>query len=182
MISGNVHHIQDLAAWLPQPFLTVLSHLQSTDFDTKPIGSYELQGKDIYIQVMDATTKERAKTRPEVHRKYIDVQFIWRGRERIGVVTDDGCNEVAEDLLAERDILFYRTVVKEAVLELHPGDFAVFFPSDVHRPLCQVNGPEAVRKVVAKVAIALLSSPSTKSAGAEGDFRPLPSGARQAKF
>jgi YhcH/YjgK/YiaL family protein len=157
MIFGHIEHAETSFGWLPDPFKTVLAHLKSTDFGAKPVGAYDLQGKDIYVQVMDVTTREFAKTRPEVHAKYIDVQFIWRGREKIGVVSDHGHNEVEEDLLADRDVLFYRNVEKESVLELHPGNFAIFFPSDVHRPLCQFDGPEAVRKVVVKVAVALFA-------------------------
>ncbi len=159
MIFGHIRHADTTFDWLPKPFQTVLSHLQSTDFDAKPIGAYDLQGKDISVHVMEATTQEPAKTRPEVHRDHIDVQFLWRGRERIGVTSETGRHRVDEDLLAERDLLFYRDVGEESVLELHPGDFAIFFPTDVHRPLCQVEGPEAVRKVVVKVAVALLARP-----------------------
>jgi len=157
MIFGHIQQAETDFSWLPAPVQTVLSHLKATDFESKPVGAYELQGKDIYVQVMDVTTKERAETRPAVHQKYIDVQFIWRGREKIGVVIDNGRNAVAEDLLADRDVLFYRGVENESVLEMHPGNFAVFFPSDVHRPLWQVDGPESVRKVVAKIAVALLA-------------------------
>ncbi|HXP97391.1 MAG TPA: YhcH/YjgK/YiaL family protein [Telmatospirillum sp.] len=157
MIFGHIQQAETDFSWLPAPFQTVLSHLKATDFESKSVGAYELQGRDIYVQVMDVTTKAHADTRPEVHQKYIDVQFIWRGREKIGVVIDNGSNDVAEDSLADRDVLFYRDVENESALELHPGNFAVFFPSDVHRPLCQVDGPEAVRKVVVKIAVALLA-------------------------
>ncbi len=106
--------------------------------------------------MIDLTTKPAAENRPEVHRKYIDVQFLCSGRERIGVVADTGENEVAADMLAERDMLFYRDVDNETVLEMRPGNFAVFFPSDVHRTACQTDKPEAIRKVVMKVAVSLL--------------------------
>ncbi|MDR3435567.1 YhcH/YjgK/YiaL family protein [Telmatospirillum sp.] len=157
MISGRVQDVDTAFGWLPGPLKMVLSHLKATDFDAKPLGRYDLQGNDIFVQVMDVKTKELSETRPEIHSKYIDVQFMWRGRERIGVVSDNGKNVVAEDLLAERDLLFYRNAENESIVELHPGDFAVFFPSDVHRPLCAIDAPEPVRKVVVKVAVSLLA-------------------------
>ncbi|HXP96503.1 MAG TPA: YhcH/YjgK/YiaL family protein [Telmatospirillum sp.] len=157
MIFGNVHHAQDMAGWLPAPLRTALEHLKKTDFGALPAGNYDLQGKDIYVQVIDLTTKNVSETKPEVHRKYIDVQFLWSGRERIGFADDTGHNEVAEDLLAERDLLFYRAMDNESTIEMYPGNFAVFFPSDAHRPACQVDGPLAIRKVVIKVAVALLA-------------------------
>jgi YhcH/YjgK/YiaL family protein len=45
-----------------------------------------------------------------------------------------GSNTVAEDLLAERDLLFYTGMENESMLTMTPGSFAVFLPTDVHRP------------------------------------------------
>ncbi len=157
MIFGNIKDYESGFAWLPQPFKTVIEHLKQTDFQALPVGNYDLQGKDIYVQVFDMTTKPFAETRPEVHRQYADVQFSVCGREQIGVASDDGGNAVAEDLLAERDLLFYAGVQNESMLTMTPGSFAVFLPSDVHRPGVAVGGPATVRKVVVKVRVSLLA-------------------------
>ncbi|MDR3440180.1 YhcH/YjgK/YiaL family protein [Telmatospirillum sp.] len=162
MIFGHVRHAKDILVSLPIPLQTAIKHLQSTDFGVLPAGNYDLQGKDIYVQVIDLTTKPLAETKPEVHRKYIDVQFLWRGRERIGFADDTGSNAVAGDLLAERDLLFYRGMEDESTIEMHPGNFAVFFPNDVHRPACHAGAPETIRKVVIKVSVALLGKGETK--------------------
>jgi YhcH/YjgK/YiaL family protein len=161
MIFGHVQHAQSAFGWLPGPLQTALSHLRTTDFKAMPAGSYELQGKDITVQVFDLTTKTKAETRPEIHRKYIDVQFLVSGRERIGVAADSGNNVVAENLLADRDLLFYQAMENETTLEMFPGNFAVFLPSDVHRPGCQAEGPQAIRKVVVKVSVALFQAAAT---------------------
>ena len=157
MIFGNIKDYESGFAWLPQPFKTVIEHLKQTNFQALPVGNYDLQGKDIYVQVFDMTTKPFAETRPEVHRQYADVQFSVCGREQIGVASDDGSNAVAEDLLAERDLLFYAGVQNESMLTMTPGSFAVFLPSDVHRPGVAVGGPATVRKVVVKVRVSLLA-------------------------
>ena len=49
-------------------------------------GVYEIKGKDIYAQVFDTETKPAEKQRPEVHEKYIDVQFLASGKEKLGVL------------------------------------------------------------------------------------------------
>lgn len=157
MIFGNIQHLDSVLPWLPAPLRTALQHLRDTDFGALPAGNYDLQGKDIYVQVIDLTTKAFAETRPEVHRQYIDVQFLWQGHEKIGVANDTGNNQVAEDLLAQRDLLFYAGMENESTLVMVPGNFAVFFPSDVHRPGCQFDGAENIRKVVIKVRAALLT-------------------------
>lgn len=156
MIFGNIHNMAGVLPLLPAPLQTALRHLQETDFEALPAGNYELQGKDIYVQVIDMPTRPWSAGRPEVHRQYIDVQFLCRGRENIGVAIDTGRNTVADDFLAERDLLFYAGVENESTLCMLPGSFAIFFPSDVHRPGCQVDEPAPIRKVVIKVRLSLL--------------------------
>ena len=155
MIFGNVNALQDMG-WLPQPLKVAIDHLKSTDFTAKKAGRYELQGADIFVLVSDITTKPATENRPEIHRNYIDVQFLCHGAERIGVAVDTGNNPVAEDLLAEKDILFYDAMENETPVEMTPGSFAVLFPSDVHRPGCQSETPSDIRKVVVKVKVSLL--------------------------
>ncbi len=157
MIFGHVDQLESGFAWLPQPLKTALEHLKQADFAALPAGNYELEGRDIYVQVIDMATKPFAETRPEVHRDYIDVQFLCRGQERIGVASETGSNEVSEDLLAARDLLFYTGMENESTLTMTPGSFAVFFPSDVHRPGCAVAAPAPIRKVVIKVRASLLA-------------------------
>jgi biofilm protein TabA len=158
MIFGHINHAEEILVSLPVPLQTAVKHLQSIDFAALPVGNYDIQGNDIYVQVIDLTTKPVEETRPEVHRKYIDVQFLCRGRERIGFADDTGRNVVAEDLLAGRDLLFYESMENESTLEMYPGSFAVFFPYDAHRPACHAGKPEPIRKIVIKVAVALLAA------------------------
>lgn len=156
MIAGHLTQLREILPLVPPPLRLALQHLNDTDFGALPAGNYDLSGKDIYVQVIDMTTKPVAECRPEVHRQYADVQFLVRGRERIGVAADTGKHAVAEDLLAERDLLFYAGVEDDATLTMRPGSFAVFMPSDVHRPGGAVDAPEPIRKVVMKVRVSLL--------------------------
>ena len=158
MIFGNVKDLETTFAWLPKPLKTAVQHLKDTDFTALPVGNYDLQGKDIYVQVFDATTKPIAETRAEVHRQYIDVQYSCHGNEKMGFASDTGKLAVAEDLLESRDLLFYTGMENESTLTMTPGSFAVFFPSDVHRPGCLLDQPASVRKVVIKVRASLLST------------------------
>jgi len=157
MIFGHVKDLDTDFAWLPRPLRTAVSHLKQTDFSALPAGNYDLHGRDIYVQVIDMTTRTFAETRPEVHRQYIDVQYLVHGREAIGFASETGNNVVAEDLSAARDLVFYSAMENESTIIMTPGSFAVFFPSDVHRPGCAVGEPAAMRKVVVKVRVSLLA-------------------------
>ena len=79
-------------------------------------GVYEIQGKDIYAQVFDAMTEDVADRRPESHEKYLDVQFLVSGRERLGFTKNTGNYKVAEHI-KERDLIFYEAVEDEGYIE-----------------------------------------------------------------
>lgn len=55
-------------------------------------------------------TQQPGDLRPEVHRKNVDVQFLVSGTELIGVAADRGDNLIHQELLAQRDIIFYQEV------------------------------------------------------------------------
>jgi YhcH/YjgK/YiaL family protein len=130
---------------------------KTTDFSKIDEGEYELEGRDIFFQVKDIMTKPIKVAKPEIHKKYIDVQFLYKGKERIGVVYDTGNNQISEDYLKERDLLFYKDVENETLINMTEGDFCVFFPSDVHRPACESDGQSMIRKVVYKINVDLLN-------------------------
>ena len=139
----------------PQAIQTALAYLKENDFVNMEPGVYEIQGKDIYAQVFDAETGAVSDKRPEVHEKYVDVQFLASGRERLGFTPDTGSYEV-DERIDERDLIFYKSVENEGFIEAVPGCYSIFFPEDVHRPACASGDPMKVRKVVVKVSVALL--------------------------
>ena len=132
------------------------NYLKNNNFLNMKTGVYEIEGKDIYAQVVDTTTREKDKVSPEVHKKYIDVQFSVEGKERIGFARDTDNNEVLDDLLNEKDIKFYVDMENEIDLIMKPGSFAVFFPNDVHRPGCSLGETGTIRKVIVKVNTEIL--------------------------
>jgi beta-galactosidase beta subunit len=155
MISGHIGQLQDLLPMVPAPLRLALQHLRDTDFTALPAGNYDLQGKDLYVQVIDMNTAGRRLppgSAPPVRRRAVPGHRPRADRRR----RHTGKHKVGEDMLSARDLLFYADVQDEATLTMRPGSFAVFMPSDVHRPGGAIDGPEPIRKVVLKVRVALL--------------------------
>ncbi len=153
MIYGELKNLDsELKAFSPA-LQKALRYLQTTDFAELAPGNYEIDGKKIYAAVSDNETKPKAERRPEAHVKYIDIQYLASGKEIIGCSFLTDRNEVLEDELAEKDVIFYKNVVGEIDCELHPGVYAILFPGDVHRPGCAVSTSSRVRKVVVKIAV-----------------------------
>lgn len=139
----------------PQAIQTALDYLKSHDFTAMEPGVYEIQGKEIYAQVFDAVTVEADTKKAESHEKFLDVQFLVSGRERLGFTKNTGNYKVAEHI-KERDLIFYESIEDEGWIESRPGCFCVFFPSDIHRPECISGESAKLRKVVVKVSTDLL--------------------------
>jgi YhcH/YjgK/YiaL family protein len=96
------------------------------------------------------TSKPRPEGFFESHRKYIDVQVVVAGAERMEVEDIERLEETAA-YDAEKDLIKYADTPKPSVLHLRAGEVAVFFPADGHMPSIQEGGPALVRKTVVKV-------------------------------
>lgn len=129
-----------------------LQYLASTDVRSLAPGRHELDGDRLFALVQDFATRPPEACRWEAHRRYIDVQFVAEGVERMGWLTLAQAREV-EPYDAARDVAFY--AAGRDFVTLEAGMLAIFWPSDVHAPCCSpADGePHQVRKVVVKIAV-----------------------------
>lgn len=154
MIFSSIYANEDMSRY-PEAIQKALVYLKEHDFTIMEPGRYEIQGNEIYAQLMDAKTAEASEKRPEAHVKYLDVQFLVSGKERLGYAPNTGKSEIDEQF-DDRDVIFYKTVEHENFVDSVPGCFCVFFPEDIHRPNVASGEPMTVRKVVIKVSMSLL--------------------------
>ncbi|WP_315708584.1 YhcH/YjgK/YiaL family protein [Brenneria uluponensis] len=138
---------------LPTALVRGLTFLRTTNFQILPTGRVDIDGDKLYAQIIDLTTQPKEQNFPEVHRRYLDIHFLVSGEEAMGYAPDSGENTIAESLLEERDIIFYRPMENESLLVMQPGNYAIFFPQDVHRPACIYRQEQEIRKVVVKIAM-----------------------------
>ncbi|WP_291326298.1 YhcH/YjgK/YiaL family protein [Desulfovibrio sp. UCD-KL4C] len=118
------------------------------------LGKHVIDGTNVFALVSEYETKPHAEGRFETHRKYVDIQFLLSGREKLGwAALKDLVPEVLYD--PERDVGFLKSLPEIPTLStLKPGMFIAYFPEDGHMPglTCAVN-PEPVKKVVVKIAV-----------------------------
>lgn len=126
-----------------------LQHLAETDWHALPPGRHDVDGSRLFAIVSDYDTKPADDVPWEAHRRYIDVQYVLSGVERIGHAPlsrlDAGAYDDGRDLLPASGPGEFVT--------LDAGAFAILFPQDAHRPGVAVDAPQPVRKVVLKVAV-----------------------------
>lgn len=156
MIFDKISNLKLYEKVLPAPLIKGLQYLKETDIVKLESGKYEIDGENIFAMVQDYSTFPKEERRPEAHRKYIDIQYLAQGSEIIGYAPVRPDYQIAEDLLEEKDLLFYSRIHGETDLVLDEGMFAIFFPDEVHRPCCQNRAESYVKKVVIKVAKSLV--------------------------
>lgn len=154
MIFSSIYSRDDFSNY-SDAIKRAINYLKDNDFINMEPGVYEIEGKKMYAQVFDTETGAKETKKPEVHEKFLDVQFLASGEEKLGFTPDTGKYEVVEKY-EERDLIFYKEVENEGFITATPGCFCVFFPFDVHRPAVCVNEVMKIRKVVIKVSLDLL--------------------------
>jgi biofilm protein TabA len=134
------------------PLAKAVEYIESFDA-SHPDGRYEIDGKNMYAIVSSYQTKPADLQITESHKKYIDVQAILSGRERIDVALLSGSTIVDKPYDDSKDTAFYRMPADYVSLIMMPGAFALFYPQDVHRPCCNFESAADVRKIVVKVLL-----------------------------
>lgn len=134
-----------------QLWTEVLAFLNRKDLNALAPGKYLIAGDSAYAMISEFTAKKPEETQYESHRKYIDVQYVIRGKERIGVAPLASA-KVTEPYDASKDIAHYRANGKFYLAT--PAQFFIFFPGDAHRPDLEAGHPaEQVKKLVIKVMV-----------------------------
>jgi YhcH/YjgK/YiaL family protein len=111
-------------------------------------------GEGVFALEQVYQSKPKAEGRMEAHRAHIDLQAIVEGEELMEMTATGTLSEVLEDALESRDVAYYADGPTASVLHCGPGDIAVFFPADAHKPSLAVDDkPAIVRKTVVKVAV-----------------------------
>lgn len=139
----------------PAAIQTALKWLADHDLAQLDAGTYEIQGKDLYVMIQDITTQPAEVRRPERHNDYLDIQYIVSGVERMGYMPYTGEEEVQEDPEG-KDVTFYQNLTGETFVDVTPGSYCIFFSNDIHRPGCAAGEPGSVRKAVVKMKQSLL--------------------------
>ena len=127
-----------------------LQFLAETDLASLAPGRHELDGKRLFALVSDYTPKPPAEGRWEAHRRYLDLQYVVSGVERMGVALIDRLT--AGDYDADRDLLWLSGTGD--FLTFGAGQFMILWPGDAHMPGIDAGVPGPVRKVVVKIAVA----------------------------
>ena len=148
MIVDHLSNAERYAALGPR-FKQAFDFLRTTDLNALEPGRYPLAGDALFALVQNYHTKPTSEGFWEAHRRYIDLQFILQGTERIGYAPLHRMELESHD--EPRDL----SVLKGEgdFLTLTDGCFMLLWPEDAHMPGLQGDQSGPVRKIVFKIAV-----------------------------
>lgn len=133
---------------IPQNIIDFVKNIQN---DIK-LGKHDIDGSS-YANVDIYNTKNINDCKLEAHKKFIDIQLLLKGEERIDFINIEEL-ETDIDYDEMRDLVFFKNSTnKTNSVYLKAGNFAIFYPQDAHMPQIETNSSEQVKKVVVKIAI-----------------------------
>lgn len=131
-------------------FAKAFEYIQQTDLANAADGKSELaEGLKAIISNAPGKTKETSLQKFECHNKNIDIQLCIKGVETIGWKPREKCVTPKGEYNDEKDVLFYDDA-PDTYFQLTDGQFAIFFPEDVHAPMI---GEGEIKKLVIKVKL-----------------------------
>ena len=146
MIIDTLDNLEKYAALNPL-FPKVVKFLKANDLSKMADGKYEIEGKDLFVNITTTkgTTPDEAFI--ETHNKMIDIQIPITAAETYGYTQRELLPDVEYN--AEKDITKIPDLAADSYVTCQPGMMAIFFPQDGHAP-CIAGVPE-FKKAIFKV-------------------------------
>ncbi len=149
MIFDQIKNLSSYRDLLPG-IAAVEVFLRDTDLTSLTAGKIQLGG-GVVCNVNRYEPKPESKW--EAHRNYIDLQYVVSGAETMVYASLDDASD-AGDYNAEKDLQFFGGAARAVSMDFGDGDFALFFPQDVHMPGLKNSAADGeVLKLVFKIPV-----------------------------
>lgn len=131
-------------------FEKAFAYIKNQDLMALELGKFEVaKGLKAIVSSAPGKTAEEAAAKFECHNQNIDIQLCISGKETIGWKPRENCQDLKAEYNPEKDVSFYNDA-PQMHFQLTDGQFAIFFPEDVHAPMI---GEGEIKKLVMKVKI-----------------------------
>jgi YhcH/YjgK/YiaL family protein len=131
-------------------FAKAFDYINQNNVATLADGIYETpEGLKVIVNTGMGKTAEASLAKFECHDKNIDIQLCVKGLETMAWKPREKCLTPNGEYNPDKDVRFFSDA-PDMSFQLTDGQFAVFFPEDVHAPMI---GDGEIKKVVIKVKI-----------------------------
>jgi len=126
--------------------------LKSNDLINLKPGTYVIDSNNVIATVSEAPARELDKVNWEAHKNFNDLQYIIKGKAKMGVSILDKNATVTAPYNAKSDTESYG-IIGGNYYDAEPGTFFIFSPEEIHRPAIKVEGSDTIKKIVIKVRV-----------------------------
>lgn len=154
MITGNVNHLE-LLPYLPAQLKQAIQHVMANFNADSALGKFDIDGENQFVMIFNDSTSPAEERRQELHGKYLDIQIVLAGQEKM-VFSNLAAPQGSAEWLEGKDIAFLSLTqqgLEEKSFIMNAGDFVVFYPGELHKPMCAVGENAPVKKAVVKILV-----------------------------
>lgn len=154
MITGNVNHLE-LLPYLPAQLKQAIQYVMANFNADSALGKFDVDGENQFVMIFNDSTSPAEERRQELHGKYLDIQIVLAGQEKM-VFSNLAAPQGSAVWLEGKDIAFLPLTqqgLEEKSFIMNAGDFVVFYPGELHKPMCAVGENAPVKKAVVKILV-----------------------------
>ena len=126
--------------------------LKNNDLINLKLGSYVIDSNNVIATVSEAPAKELEKVNWEAHKNFNYLQYIIKGKARMGVSILNKNATVKAPYNTKTDTESY-SIIGGNYYDAEPGTFFIFSPEEIHRPVIKLEGFDIIKKIVIKVRV-----------------------------
>jgi len=130
-------------------FAKAFEFIKSQKLKEIEVGKYPITGADLHASVSEKEGLKKEDAKFEAHDHFIDIQVCPAGSETLGWKPRNKCKDIKSAYNIEKDVTFFNDE-PDTYFQLHEGQFAIFYPEDVHAPMI---GEGNIKKLVVKVKL-----------------------------
>lgn len=147
MIFGNIKNLAEYP-FLEEKVKECFEFFNSHDMASFERGSHEIDGDNLFVNIVEYTTTTPEERFWEAHKEYLDVHMMIRGTEQIDLNFIQNM-DVKE--YVKKDDFLPMDGEKNGSVILRDGDFLICYPSDGHRTAVAVGDAQPIKKAIFKV-------------------------------
>lgn len=131
-------------------YAKAVDFLKNTDLKALEPGKYEIDGKNVYANVVSYTTIPWEDAKFEAHENYTDIQYVIEGSEVMTYAPVDQLT-LSVPYNAEKDVMFFDNSNPGLQIAVNEGEYLIFQPWDGHKPKAANGELAPVKKVIVKI-------------------------------
>lgn len=149
MIFGNIKD-KDRYNFIDERILKCFKYAFKNNLKEFSTGIYDINGEEIFVNIVSYKTVDKEERFWEAHKKYIDVHLMLDGSEKIAINHIDNLEK--KEYEEEGDFLPLDGN-EASVVTLEKGDFLICYPEDAHMTAIRVSESENIKKAIFKVRV-----------------------------